>query len=71
MTWTDPKVGQFLPGRLDLTLFSDAAFERTGGFTFTTAELAPALAASLGVTPETSERTSDHLIVVTDLRRKR
>ena len=71
VTWTDPKVGQFLPGRLDLTLFSDAAFERTGGFTFTTAELAPALAASLGVTPETSERTSDHLIVVTDLRRKR
>ena len=71
VTWTDPKVGQFLPGRLDLTLFSDAAFERTGGFTFTSAELAPALAASLGVTPETSERTSDHLIVVTDLRRKR
>ena len=70
-TWTDPKVGQFLPGRLDLTLFSDAAFERTGGFTFTSAELAPALAASLGVTPETSERASDHLIVVTDLRRKR
>ena len=71
VTWTDPKVGQFLPGRLDLTLFSDAAFERTGGFTFTSAELAPALAASLGVTPETSERASDHLIVVTDLRRKR
>jgi hypothetical protein len=27
--------------------------------------------AVLGVTPETSERTADHLIVVTDLRRKR
>jgi hypothetical protein len=71
VTWTDPKVGQFLPGRLDLTLYSDAAFERTGGFTFSSADLAPAFAASLGVTPETSERAADHLIVVTDLRRKR
>ena len=70
VTWTDPKVGQFLPGRLDLTLYSDAAFERTGGFTFSSADLAPAFAASLGVTPETSERATDHLIVVTDLRRK-
>lgn len=70
VTWSDPKVGQFLPGRLDLTLYADAAFERTGGFTFSSADLTPAFAASLSVTPETSERAADHLIVVTDLRRK-
>ncbi|WP_373067381.1 endonuclease/exonuclease/phosphatase family protein [Gemmatimonas sp.] len=71
VTWTDPKAAQFLPGRLDLTLYADAVFERTGGFAFTSADLAPAFAASLGLTPETSARTADHLIVVTDLRRRR
>ena len=70
VTWSDPKVGQFLPGRLDLTLYADAAFERTGGFTFSSADLTTAFAASLGVTPESSERAADHLNVVTDLRRK-
>ncbi|WP_411278622.1 endonuclease/exonuclease/phosphatase family protein [Gemmatimonas sp.] len=70
-TWTDPKVGQFLPGRLDLTLYSDAVFERTGGFTFSSLDLTPAVAAALGITRETSAMTADHLIVVTDLRRKR
>jgi len=71
VTWTDPKAAQFLPGRLDLTLFSDAVFERTGGFAFTSADLTPTFAATLGLTPETFARTSDHLIMVTDLRRKR
>lgn len=71
VTWTDPKVGQFLPGRLDLTLYSDAAFERTGGFAFTSVDLLPTFAASLGITRETSAQTADHLIMVTDLRRKR
>ena len=71
VSWTDPKAAQFLPGRLDLTLYSDAVFERTGGFAFTSRDLAPAFAASLGLAPETSARTSDHLIMVTDLRRKR
>jgi hypothetical protein len=71
VTWTDPTVGQFLPARLDLTLYSDAAFERTGGFTFSSADLSPAFAASLGMTRETSALASDHLIVVTDLRRRR
>ena len=71
VTWTDPKAAQFLPGRLDLTLYADAVFERTGGFAFTSADLAPAFAVSLGLTPETSARTADHLIVVTDLRRRR
>ena len=71
VTWTDPTVGQFLPGRLDLTLYSDAVFARTGGFTFSSADLTPAFAASLGLTPETSEHAADHLIVVTDLRRRR
>ena len=71
VTWTDPTVGQFLPSRLDLTLYSDAAFERTGGFTFSSADLSPAFAASLGLTRETSAHASDHLIVVTDLRRRR
>lgn len=71
VTWTDAKVGQFLPGRLDLTLFSDAAFERTGGFAFSSADLTSAYAATLGLTQETSTRTADHLIMVTDLRRKR
>jgi len=71
VTWTDAKAAQFLPGRLDLTLYADAVFERTGGFAFTSADLAPAFAASLGVTQETSARTADHLIMVTDLRRRR
>ncbi len=71
VTWTDAKTAQFLPGRLDLTLYADAVFERTGGFVFTSADLTPAFAASLGIASETSARTSDHLIVVTDLRRKR
>lgn len=71
VTWTDPKVARFLPGRLDLTLYADAVFERTGGFTFTSLDLTPAFAATLGLTRETSASTSDHLIVVTDLRRRR
>lgn len=71
VTWTDPTVGQFLPGRLDLTLYSDAVFERTGGFTFSSLDLTPALAATLGLTRDTSAQAADHLIVVTDLRRKR
>ncbi len=71
VTWTDPKVGQFLPGRLDLTLYSDAAFERTGGFVFSSLDLSPAFAATLGIARETSAQTADHLIVVTDLRARR
>lgn len=71
VTWTDPKAAQFLPGRLDLTLYSDAVFTRTGGFAFTSADLTPAFAAAHGLTPETSAQTADHLIVVTDLRVKR
>jgi hypothetical protein len=71
VTWTDPKVGQFLPGRLDLTLYSDAVFERTGGFAFSSVDLTAAFAATLGITRETSAQTADHLIMVTDLRRKR
>lgn len=70
VTWTDPKVAQFLPGRLDLTLYADAAFERTGGFTFSSLDLTPVFAATLGLSPETSAGAADHLIVVTDLRRK-
>lgn len=71
VTWTDPKVGQFLPGRLDLTLYSDAAFERTGGFVFSSLDLSPAFAATLGIAREASAQTADHLIVVTDLRARR
>ena len=71
VTWTDPKVGQFLPGRLDLTLYSDAVFERTGGFAFSSLDLTPMFAATLGISQETSALTADHLIVVTDLRRRR
>ena len=71
VTWTDPKVGQFLPGRLDLTLYSDAVFERTGGFVFSSLDLTPGFAATLGISQETSALTADHLIVVTDLRRRR
>ena len=71
VTWTDPGVGQFLPGRLDLTLYSDAVFERTGGFAFSSVDLTAAFAATLGITRETSAQTADHLIMVTDLRRKR
>ncbi len=71
VTWASAVGAQFSPGQLDFTLFSDAVFERTGGFVFSSSDLAPALSAALGLTPDMSARTSDHMIVVTDLRRRR
>lgn len=70
-TWASATVAQFSPGRLDFTLFSDAVFERTGGFVFSSTDLAPAFATAKGLTPNLSPETSDHMIVVTDLRRRR
>jgi len=67
-TWRNPDVAMFTPGRLDLTLYPDAALERTGGFVFASEDLTDAMAASLGLERGDSQRASDHLIVVTDLR---
>ncbi len=70
-TWRNPSVALFGPGRLDLTLFPDAALERTGGFVFASEDLTSSMAASLGLERSDSQRASDHLIVVTDLRPRR
>lgn len=68
VTWRNPDAAQFTPGRLDLTLYSGAALVRTGGFVFASEDLTEAMAAGLGLDRGDSQRASDHLIVVTDLR---
>ncbi len=70
-TWRNPSAALFGPGRLDLTLYPDAALERTGGFVFASEDLTAPRAASLGLERDDSQRASDHLIVVTDLRARR
>lgn len=70
-TWRNPEGSRFGPGLLDLTLFPDAALERTGGFVFASEDLTAAMAASLGLERGDSQLASDHLIVVTDLRARR
>lgn len=69
-TWRNDSVAQFTPGRLDLALYSDRAFEQTGGFVFAAEDLTDRLLGSLQITRDMSRQSSDHLIVVTDLRRK-
>ncbi|MBK8249850.1 MAG: endonuclease/exonuclease/phosphatase family protein [Gemmatimonadetes bacterium] len=70
-TWRNPEVDLFGPGRLDLTLYSAAALERTGGFVFASEDLTATMAAALGLERGDSQIASDHLIVVTDLRPRR
>jgi hypothetical protein len=70
-TWRNESLAQFTPGRLDLALYSGRSFAQTGGFVFATEDLSEGLLASLGLTREMSRQVSDHLIVVTDLRRRR
>jgi hypothetical protein len=69
-TWRNATVGQFTPGRLDLALFSGRVFTQVGGFVFTTEDLSDPLLELLQLSRELSQQTSDHLIVVTDLRRR-
>ncbi len=71
VTWRNPEAVLFGPGRLDLALYADAALERTGGFVFASEDLTAELLASLGLGRDDSQLASDHLIVVTDLRRRR
>jgi endonuclease/exonuclease/phosphatase family metal-dependent hydrolase len=71
VTWRNPDVDLFGPGRLDLTLYSTAALERTGGFVFASEDLTPVMAAALGLERGDSQIASDHLIVVTDVRPRR
>jgi hypothetical protein len=69
-TWRNDSVAQFTPGRLDLALYAGSRFVQTGGFVFATDDLADSLLESMHLTRDMSRRTSDHLIVVTDLRRR-
>lgn len=69
-TWRNDSVAQFPPGRLDLALFSGSRFAQTGGFVFATEDLSDSLLSSLNLTRAMSRKTSDHLIVVTDIRRR-
>jgi len=70
-TWRDAGGGDFAPGRLDFTLFSDAALEQVGGFVYATDDLTEAQLERLGVERGLSARASDHLVVVTDLRHRK
>lgn len=67
-TWHDPRRGPFAPGRLDLVLHAGAALEDVGGFVFDTGDLTDAQLADLGLERGMSAATSDHLVVVVDLR---
>jgi endonuclease/exonuclease/phosphatase family metal-dependent hydrolase len=58
----------FAPGRLDFILVPDAAAEVVGSFVFGTEDLGRETLQRLGLEPELSERLSDHLPVVADLR---
>jgi endonuclease/exonuclease/phosphatase (EEP) superfamily protein YafD len=69
-TWRNVTDAQFTPGRLDLALYPDRTFTQTGGFVFASEDLSDTLLASLGLTRAMSQQVSDHLIVVTDLRRR-
>lgn len=69
-TWRAVDGGDYAPGRLDYTLYSDAALVQVGGFAFATDDLSDEQLAELGVPRDLSARTSDHLVVVTDLRHR-
>jgi len=68
LTWMDDRRGPFAPGRLDVTLYADAALEWTGGFVFDSGDLTDEQLARLGLERELSGLASDHRIVVSDLR---
>ncbi|HEX2211849.1 MAG TPA: endonuclease/exonuclease/phosphatase family protein [Longimicrobium sp.] len=65
-TWDNP-VEPFTPGRLDY-LLHPPSLAVAGGFVFSSTDLAPRWRERYGMTEETS-RATDHLPVVTDLRR--
>lgn len=70
-TWRDTRQGPFAPGLLDMTLYSDAVLEQVGGFVFATDDLTDAQLAQLRLERDLSAASSDHLVVVTDLRVRR
>lgn len=70
-TWRDTRQGPFAPGLLDMVLYSDAVLEQVGGFVFATDDLTDAQLARLGLERGLSAASSDHLVVVTDLRLRR
>jgi endonuclease/exonuclease/phosphatase family metal-dependent hydrolase len=69
VTWRDPRlVDPFTPGRLDFVLFSGARLEAVRAFPFDADELPDAVVQELGLESDDSRATSDHLVVVADLR---
>lgn len=70
VTWRNRPQALFGPGRLDFTLFTERRLEQVSGFVFATDGLTEAQLDSLGLDREVSARTSDHLVMVADLRLK-
>jgi hypothetical protein len=68
ITWRGRHPNPFAPGRLDYTLYSGETLEQVGGFTFSTDFLTERQLAEVGLERPTSASTSDHLVMVTDLR---
>jgi len=66
-TWRNPR-DPFAPGRLDFILIPDAIMTAANSFVFGTEDLDDATLEGLGLEPDMSERLSDHLPVVADLR---
>jgi len=66
-TWRDARRGPFAPGILDMTLYSQNLLEQVRGFVFATEDLDDATLESLGLERDDSARSSDHLVLVTDL----
>ena len=70
-TWRNARLEAFTPGRLDFILFSGSHLDAVRSFPFNVAELPDAMVQELGLEPDDSRVTSDHLIVVADLRWQR
>jgi hypothetical protein len=66
-TWRDADQ-PFLPGRLDFLLVPPTRLDVANAFVFATEDLSDDLLAVLGLERDLSERLSDHLVVVADVR---
>jgi endonuclease/exonuclease/phosphatase family metal-dependent hydrolase len=68
-TWADPE-SPFGPGRLDFVLFSDAALFLERAVPLESRDVAEQWRQRRGLRPDDTEKASDHLPLVVDLRRK-
>jgi len=66
-TWRNNH-SSYWPGRLDFTIISNSALEVRNSFTLQTETLAPELLQEMGLHAEDTEKASDHLPKITDLK---